>query len=45
YSSRGPDSGPFQFVLYGLVGFVPAVISSWLVPRYVEEPQPAVAQT
>ena len=42
YSSRGPDSGAVQFILYGLVGFVPAVISSWLVHRYVEEP-PAVA--
>ena len=42
YSSRGPDSGAVQFILYGLVGFVPAVISSWLVHRYVDEP-PAVA--
>ncbi|XUJ35812.1 DUF5413 family protein [Bradyrhizobium japonicum] len=45
YSSRGPDSGALQFILYGLVGFVPAVLSSWLVHRYVEEPQPAAAQT
>ena len=45
YSSRGPDSGTLQFVLYGLVGFVPAVISSWLVHRYVEEAQPVAAQT
>jgi Family of unknown function (DUF5413) len=29
YGSRGPDSGAFQFVLYGLVGFIPAVIASW----------------
>src|SRR5690349_1361498 len=45
YSSRGPDSGAVQFILYGLVGFVPAVISSWLVHRYVEEPRPAAAPT
>ena len=30
YGSRGPDSGALQFILYGLVGFVPATISSWL---------------
>ena len=45
YSSRGPDSGVVQFILYGLVGFVPAVLSSWLVHRYVEEPQPAATPT
>ena len=45
YGSRGPDSGAVQWVLYGLVGFVPSVISSWLVHRYVEEPQPAPAPT
>lgn len=40
YGSRGPDSGALQFVLYGLVGFVPATLSSWLAHRHVEEPQP-----
>jgi len=30
YGSRGPDSGALQFVLYGLVGLVPAMLSSWL---------------
>ena len=25
YGSRGPDSGVFQFILYGLVGFIPGV--------------------
>jgi Family of unknown function (DUF5413) len=30
YASRGSDSGAIQFVLYGLVGFIPATISSWL---------------
>lgn len=43
YSSRGSDSGTVQFILYGLVGFVPAVLSSWLVHYYVEEPRPAAA--
>jgi hypothetical protein len=37
YGSRGPDSGPTQFILYGLVGFVPAVIASWWAHR-VETP-------
>jgi len=41
YGSRGPDTGTVQLILYGLVGFVPAVIASWLVHKYVKEPQPA----
>jgi hypothetical protein len=42
YGSRGPDSGALQFVLYGLVGFIPATISSWLAHRVVErQPLPA----
>ena len=28
YGSRGQDSGVLQFVLYGLVGFVPGAVSS-----------------
>jgi Family of unknown function (DUF5413) len=40
YGSRGPESGVIQFILYGLVGLVPAVISSWLSHKYAE-PQPA----
>jgi hypothetical protein len=43
YGSRGQDSGAFQFIMYGLVGFIPATISAWLVHRYVEEPGPAQA--
>jgi len=43
YSSRGPDSGAVQFMLYGMVGLIPAVLSTWLVHRYVDEPQPAHA--
>jgi hypothetical protein len=30
YGSRGADSGALQFILYGLVGLAPAVLSSWL---------------
>lgn len=46
YSSRGPDTGVVQFILYGMVGFVPAVISSWLVHKYIEQPrQPVAAST
>jgi uncharacterized membrane protein YeaQ/YmgE (transglycosylase-associated protein family) len=41
YGSRGPDSGVFQFIMYGLVGFIPGTVSSWLVHKFVEEPQPA----
>ena len=43
YGSRGSDSGAFQLILYGLVGLIPAVLATWLVHRYVEEPQPAQA--
>jgi hypothetical protein len=41
YGSRGPDTGVLQFVLYGLVGMVPATLSSWLAHRYADEPQAA----
>jgi len=41
YGSRGSDSGPEQFILYGLVGFFPAIVASWLVHKYVDEPKPA----
>jgi hypothetical protein len=40
YGSRGPDTGALQFVLYGIVGLVPASISSWLAHTYADEPQP-----
>jgi hypothetical protein len=30
YSGRGADSGVTQFILYGLVGLIPAVLCSWL---------------
>jgi Family of unknown function (DUF5413) len=42
YGSRGQDSGAVQFVLYGLVGLIPATLSSWLTHKYAEEqPHPA----
>jgi uncharacterized membrane protein YeaQ/YmgE (transglycosylase-associated protein family) len=40
YGSRGQDSGLFQFIMYGLVGFIPATLSAYLVHKFVEEPQP-----
>ena len=40
YGSRGPDTGALQFVLYGLVGLVPAMLSSWLTHRYADAPRP-----
>jgi hypothetical protein len=42
YGSRGPDTGVLQFFLYGLVGFVPATLSSWLAHKYAEEAQQPV---
>lgn len=39
YGSRGPDTGTTQFLLYGAVGMVPAMLSSWLAHRYADEPQ------
>jgi uncharacterized membrane protein YeaQ/YmgE (transglycosylase-associated protein family) len=45
YGSRGPDSGVFQFIMYGLVGFLPGVISSWLVHKFVEGTPPSAAPT
>jgi hypothetical protein len=43
YGSRGADVGAVQWVLYGMVGFIPSVISSWLVHRYIDDPQPVTA--
>jgi len=40
YGSRGQDSGLFQFIMYGLVGFIPGSVSAFLVHRLVEEPEP-----
>jgi hypothetical protein len=38
YGSRGPDSGAIQFILYGLVGLVPGLASSWLAHRVEAQP-------
>jgi Family of unknown function (DUF5413) len=38
YGSRGADSGVMQFILYGLVGFVPATLSSWLAHEAIDKP-------
>jgi hypothetical protein len=43
YGSRGPDSGALQFVMYGLVGFIPATLSSFLAHRYADAEQTAAA--
>jgi Family of unknown function (DUF5413) len=40
YGSRGPDTGAMQFLLYGLVGMAPAMLSSWLAHRYADVPEP-----
>jgi len=36
YGNRGADAGVLQFVLYGLVGLVPATLSSWLAHKYCD---------
>ena len=41
YGSRGADTGATQFILYGLVGFVPATVSSWLAHEAIDERVPA----
>ena len=42
YSARGPGTGPFVLLLYGLVGLVPAILSSWLAHKYADGPKAAV---
>ena len=37
YASHGSESGAVQFILYGMVGFIPGVITSWLAHKYAEE--------
>jgi uncharacterized membrane protein YeaQ/YmgE (transglycosylase-associated protein family) len=41
YGSRGPESGVTQFVLYGLVGFIPGTIASWVAHKTVDKPATA----
>jgi hypothetical protein len=43
YGSRGPDSGVVQFILYGLVGFIPAAVCSWLAHEAIDEPDAVAA--
>lgn len=43
YGSRGADSGVVQFIMYGLVGLVPASLSSWLAHKYAERPRAAAS--
>jgi hypothetical protein len=45
YGSRGPDSGVIQFILYGLVGFIPGMVCSWLAHEAIDEPEPASEET
>ena len=39
YGSRGPDTGALQFFLYGIVGMVPTMLSSWLAHKYADTPR------
>ena len=41
YGSRGPDSGVTQFILYGLVGFIPGTVASWLAHEAIDKPAAA----
>ena len=43
--SRVSDTGAFQSVMYGLVGFIPGTVSSWLVHKFVGEQQPVATQS
>jgi len=43
YGGRGSDAGALQYFLYGLVGFVPGVVCSWLAHEAIDFDQPAVA--
>ena len=43
YGSRGPDTGLLQFVMYGLVGFIPAIIAAWIAHQFADEPRPQPA--
>src|ERR1700676_3441410 len=45
YGSRGPDSGVIQFILYGLVGFVPGAVASWLAHEALDEPERTAEQS
>ena len=38
YGSRGPDSGALQFILFGLVGFVPGAVASGVAHYLIDRP-------
>lgn len=42
YGGQRTEPGALQVILYGLPGFVPATVASWLAHKYAE-PQPAPA--
>ena len=42
YGGQRTDSGALQFILFGLPGFVPATVASWLAHKYADQ-QPATA--
>jgi hypothetical protein len=44
YGNRGSDAGVLQFFLYGLVGLVPATLSSWLAHKYCDPVGPRAEQ-
>jgi hypothetical protein len=44
YANRGADAGVLQFVLYGLVGWVPATLSSWLAHKSCDPVGPQAKQ-
>ena len=39
------DAGVVQFILFGLVGMAPAMLSSWLAHKYVDTPPQQVHST
>jgi uncharacterized membrane protein YeaQ/YmgE (transglycosylase-associated protein family) len=43
YGSRGSDSGILQFVLYGLVGFIPGAVSSAVAHYLIDRPAKVAA--
>ncbi|MFO1107604.1 MAG: DUF5413 family protein [Bradyrhizobium sp.] len=45
YSARGPGTGLFPYFLYGMVGFVPAILSSWLSHKYADEQKASAPHT
>jgi len=44
YGSRGSDSGVLQFIMYGLVGLIPAILSSFLAHRYADAEQEVASE-